>query len=43
MNTKLTTSLFEIGLKAKSASSILNTVTSDQKTLEEFLDALSLT
>ena len=31
MNTKLTTSLFEIGLKAKSASSILNTVTSDQK------------
>ena len=31
MNTKLTTSLFEIGLKAKSASSILNTVTSNQK------------
>jgi len=31
MNTTLTTSLFEIGLKAKSASSILNTVTSDQK------------
>ena len=31
MNTKLTKSLFEIGLKAKSASSILNTVTSNQK------------
>ena len=31
MNTTLTTSLFEIGLKAKSASSILNTVTSNQK------------
>ena len=31
MNTKLTTSLFQIGLKAKSASSILNTVTSNQK------------
>ena len=31
MNTKLTISLIEIGLKAKSASSILNTVTSNQK------------